>query len=333
MRMPSPLAPRAARTRAGFTLIELLVVIAIIAVLVSLISAAVFYAFFFMSDTTARSEIAGLDQAVQAFKGKYGCYPPSQLRLCTNASDYTNPKNPKNPSPASYGGAQFDLDSLAFISRVWPNIGAFSNINWAGNGNAVDEILEGDQVLVFFIGGIPSPSGGSFTFTGFATGKDPSATGNVGRNGPFYTFPSARMFLRRGSNFPSFKDAYKQQPYLYFSSNNRRGGYNPYLPSVFIQPTNLSNTTGGGTASVMAYYQVAQTPSPLFPKASQSPGQYVNADNWQILCAGRDGNFNSFSSAFPNAFQWNAANPAANLSPAGMDDLTNFTGGQLKTGQ
>ena len=346
------------RSRAGFTLIELLVVIAIIAVLVSLLGAGIFYAYARMTDTAVQSEIQQLQASMQAFKAKYGVYPPQRIRLCSDSTWYGT-----KPTKAALGGPQFDVDSLSFINRLWPNIGVFSQANsnmmdWSGTGNPVDEILEGDQVLVFFLGGIPwtSPTGGGTPVmtasNGFsANGKNPTLAAflpngtptNVGRVSSFYSFPVNRLYFRSDPSglrptsqyFPSFQDYYGQSlqtgeragPYLYFSSHNRANGYNPYFSTLGPSAIAVWNYNSGGApaaVSVLAYYQVAP--------AAGSLGKYNNPATFQIVSAGRDGNFNSVDPNYPNAFLW-APSITGNLTPWGRDDFANFTGSRLEAAQ
>jgi prepilin-type N-terminal cleavage/methylation domain-containing protein len=288
--------------RVGFTLIELLIVITIIVVLVSLLLSGIYYVFGRMKDTGTGSDISQMTASIQAFKGKFGVYPPSRIRLCSNYAAYAS-----SPSKIA-GGAQLDTDSIAFINRMWPNIGSFSGINWAGNGNTVDEILEGDQCLVFFLGGIPNPSGNpALPFNdswGFSVNpKDPSAVNsNAGKIPPFFAFATDRLFLRNGSNFPSFKDYYGQQPYLYFSAYNRKNGYAPAyaVPILLVQP----------------YFSAAN--------------QFFNPDSGQIICAGADGKFGAGG-------QWTSAT-AETVYPTlstggGADDMTNFYSAKMGVSQ
>ncbi len=346
--------PSKKRVRAGFTLIELLVVIAIIAILVSLLLAGVFYAYTRMNDTGTMTDINQLQAAMEAFKGKYGAYPPQRIRLCSNWYQYY-PAYGGTASPAAIGGPQFDSDSVSFLARIFQGIGHWGNdktglatgmvMDWSGTGNLMlDEILEGDQVLVFFLGGIPwavPPAGGPPVMTannGFAAnGKNPTMppAANVGRVSPFYNFPAGRLFLRlnpatgnASQYFPSFLDYYGQAPYLYFSAHNRKNQYNPYPnaanPNSQGNPILVTNYSGGGNALVIPYY---------LPGGAYATGnpQYQNPNTFQILAAGKDGNFNSNVTAagsFPNAFQWvsSSTNP---LSPPGIDDFSNFSGSRL----
>jgi prepilin-type N-terminal cleavage/methylation domain-containing protein len=63
----------------GFTLVEMLVVITIIGILVSLASVAVFKALETAKKARIKMEITNLESAIEAFKQKYGDYPPSCL--------------------------------------------------------------------------------------------------------------------------------------------------------------------------------------------------------------------------------------------------------------
>jgi prepilin-type N-terminal cleavage/methylation domain-containing protein len=61
----------------GFTLVEMLVVIVIIGILASLVSVAVIRGLIHAKNYRIKQEISQLAQAMDAYKGKYGNYPPS----------------------------------------------------------------------------------------------------------------------------------------------------------------------------------------------------------------------------------------------------------------
>ncbi len=293
--------PKRSRSRAGFTLIELLIVVAIIVVLVGLLLAGIFYAFTRMKQTQALADVNQLDASMKAFKAKYGRYPPSRIHLCSNYS--------------SYGNTQLDIDSKNFLMSIWPGFGpaTWSNINWAGNGNTIDEILEGDQCLVFFLGGIPwDPTSVTLNGAGgFSVNpKNPAAiTSGAGIVPPFFAFEASRLKVINGQNFPSYLDPFgvpnasttpMGAPYVYFSSYNFPNGYGKSyaIPLYGTQP----------------YYT--------------SANKYWNPNNYQILCAGPNGVFGAGG-------QWTAAS-AELVYPtgsAGSDDLSNFYGAPLGTSQ
>src|SRR5262245_30002598 len=159
--------------RPAFTLIELLVVITIIAVLVSLTSAAVMRILWKGPELKDRSEISQMATSVSSFQQAFTVdYIPSRIRLREDGVYDVNNMN----APT----AQYERDSLMYLQRLWPRL-TFP-VDWNGNGQIdagtspgtayVD--LEGDQCLVFFLGGIPNPT--TPTNQGFSTNPaNPSA--------------------------------------------------------------------------------------------------------------------------------------------------------------
>jgi general secretion pathway protein G len=331
--------------RRGFTLVELLVVFAIISVLVSLISAAVWKSMIMASRVRARSEISQLAVALENFKAKYGFYPPSRLMLLESLSFY-----PSNPPPGSLAS-----DSIEFLLRMFPKAStAWSNtnpangpvgINWSGragyngpNPSAFPPILEGDQCLVFFLGGIPDNFSGSTNCTGFSTNPfDPSF--HI-RNGgdtlpPFFEFDSSRlvpphgqMTVHRPFSY-SYFDTYRQRPYAYFSSGKSRNNYNRYFgtyhnsdcASLLVIP----NSPLSG--SVWPYAEGTSTAGPLTP----STLSYLNPSSFQILTAGADGLFGTGTVLAPKIGGGINASPLFPPNAAvytndrpGYDDLSNF---------
>ncbi len=320
------------RRRAGFTLIELLVVIAIIAILVALLMAAVQAVRGRSADAGAMADLSELKASLATFKGKYGVYPPSRFRLYPFASDYQNDIQGKyawsNPALAQA--------SMTLLNQMWPNLGAGPfiwdgvNVNPKPNQPPVD--LDGDQCLVFFLGGIPTQVNGVFGTKGFANDShNPTNTSpTVKWNQPFFNFPSGRLYTpARGSNkfysanFPSFKDYYGYQPYVYLSAGNRPNGYDP---NYGITLANTSNPKT--TATVTAYFDV--TSSPL-----TGVYKFIEPNTYQILCAGRNGDFNPFvaeTKLQASTYKWNPSN-VSNLAAQGQDDRASFYDGILSAPQ
>jgi prepilin-type N-terminal cleavage/methylation domain-containing protein len=315
----------ATKRRSAFTLIELLVVIAIIAILSSLIAGGVMIALRKGPEAQNRNDILQLSTALQKFHTKFSCYPPNKLKLCSNY--------------ASYGATQLDKDSIAIISTIWPNLVSnnpnslpvpnkpyWTGINWANRtvgavpvyGNAANpttDILDGDQCLVFFLGGIPNgvgqpPLGFSLDPTNPAklpTAAVPSTLDRL----KFLDFDGARIQLAvlptgvsaHGATnpFPSFVDAYyraapKPQPFIYFSSAQAAKRANGYDPAV--------NVFG-----VSPYVEK--------PAAGTVPPQFYMASQFQIISAGLDGQFGPGGAPLPAT------------TVAGKDDMSNFSGSML----
>jgi prepilin-type N-terminal cleavage/methylation domain-containing protein len=269
--------------RAGFTLVELLVVIAIISILVALIGVAIFAALRQGPDALARQEIAQLGNAIESCKASLAGvgnplpYLPSSLTL----------REDNNYQPA-------DAATVAFLKKAFPGIdltlatvagGKGAGIDWNGDGTisvsgTTPMVLEGEQCLVFWLGGIKGTMGFN---------NNPTNPGNLG--GPtfrptYYTFPLNR--LAPGSNgFPIFVDPYNSgKPYLYFSSGKAGNDYTLDCPSFGVSP----------------YKSLS--------------GQFINPKGFQIICAGKDGFFgpgdvwNGWGQSNPN----NGSDDLANFS-------------------
>ncbi|MSU80221.1 MAG: prepilin-type N-terminal cleavage/methylation domain-containing protein [Gemmataceae bacterium] len=279
--------------RPGFTLVEILVVIAIIAILAALVVGGVVS---FMSkgpEIQTRNDLLQLSTALDKFYAKYKFYPPDQIKLCANYSQYN---------------VVADKASLAYIGTMWPNLGQFTNVPWAGSTAipATGIVLEGDQCLVFFLGGPPVGSTPGL-MGGFSLNpRDPiSIAGGVDRE-RFMDFDTGRLVNRptvaypTGHPFPSMFDrSDKRMPYVYFSSG--RYGYDPTTP----------NSAGGFTPAGILTNPVIPYRELLLP-----PYNFHQKSRFQIISAGRDGLYG------PGGV-WTQAT-AGSMSLQGRDDMTSF---------
>jgi prepilin-type N-terminal cleavage/methylation domain-containing protein len=310
--------------RPSFTLIELLIVIAIIGVLISLTTGVYIRVYRLGYQLSNRSDITQLDIALNKFKTEKGAYPPSQIKLAHDYSSY----NTAN---------QLDLDSVAFLTRIFdPRMVATwqtTGIDWTGQlyvtgtagmttGSVI--ILEGDQCMVFFLGGVLSASRTPQGFTNNPTNPMDS-TGGYAYQGAYYQFKSNRLVnlphtITGGDAtgiFPSYLDTYGKQAFAYFSSYNLENGYNRYSATVSDCPT----------LGVWPYA------SSLTPTAS-----YQNPSTFQIISAGFDQSFGSGSNpTVPSPVLWSPGTasqafandvlqaPQFGKQPAGNDDMANFS--------
>lgn len=244
------------RVRHGFTLVEMLVVIAIIVVLLGLLLSAVFVAL----GTRARSEttenIRQLAKGVSEFKTHFGVYPPSRIYLSRNIADYS-----------SSGNEQLKADSLKYLYDIWPRLN-MNDPSWKDNPYLEPQVLEGDQCLVFFLGGIPRTDSNGIIMLGFAKGDNVtplSENANVPRI-KFFEFESDRLIKRGGSHYYSYADPFETgQPFAYFSHGFRNNGYSD----------NDCSTLG-----IIPFY-----------KSTSPVKQYLRPDGFQIMSAGEDGQF------------------------------------------
>jgi prepilin-type N-terminal cleavage/methylation domain-containing protein len=275
--------------RLAFTLIELLVVIAIIAILVGLTAAAVMGFLKKGPELDNMNSIRQLQMACETFKQKYNIYPPSKIYLANNRVLYsqTNPLH---------------VQSLSYLQQIWPRLNwndPKSPIKWEGaNGSKLPVTLEGEQCLVFFLGGIQDGTG----CRGFSTNPtNPTElpTVNPKRLGPYFEqFNGTRLKIpTTGQNrFYSYLDTYLKQPYAYFSSGKSANGY------VDTDCASLNVTP--------------------YKDANGPPPSYYNPNTIQIISAGANGKFG----------------PGGLLAHGGVvggdggDDMTNFSDRTLAAG-
>jgi hypothetical protein len=296
-----------------------LVVIAIIAVLIALLVPAVMKLLSKGPIASNLNDIHQLESAAADFHRELKLskeYFPSRFVLCESYQDYLNPPN------ANY--AQLYADSLGFLQRAFPRLWRTPQaqtivVDWDGDGQySPPVILEGDQCLVFFLGGVPAPPGQPAACMGFSSVGSNPAIRTGARIGPFFEFTSARLALlsnrmvdpngpQPGYKFYSYLDYYRVQPYLYFSSFATPNGYNKYF-SIF------------GNSDC---YSAGVWPYAEFVGTQTSPPRYIFPTKFQIVSAGADTAFGPGTNFANNPQAWTPAN-AGTISQSGKDDQSNF---------
>jgi prepilin-type N-terminal cleavage/methylation domain-containing protein len=271
------------RRRTAFTLIELLVVVSIITVMMSLLMAGVQRARDAGSRTLAHSEIRELAQGVALFKNKFSVdYIPSRIVLHEDGA---------------YGNTQVEIDTLNWLRTAWPNLN--TQVDWNGDGAiatgaAGTFTLEGDQCLVFFLGG--DLSGGQPD--GFSTNpRNPMQKGGK-RVGPFAQFQTIRLNQSlHGNVFACYIDPWKKVPYAYLASYGKQRGFSPY------------GSSDCPTLGVLPY---------LDPNSGK-PLSNADGFGFQIISAGKDAAFGPGGANLP-------------ATGAGEDDIANFSRATLGSG-
>ncbi|MCI0743543.1 MAG: prepilin-type N-terminal cleavage/methylation domain-containing protein [Gemmataceae bacterium] len=277
---------KSSASRLGFTLIELLVVIAIIAVLMGLLIPAVMGILKKGPDLGDVNDIRQMELGIANFRGKLSEFP-SKIILHKHRLRYGN------PLPGS-----LEFASLNYINKIWPRLssGPFNNppanpvgIDWSGNNDPASYpdagiTLEGDQCLVFFLGG---PGGTQ----GFSTNPTNPVQPGGDRVGPFFEFKSSRLKVRptldpaltpvtHQAFFPSYYDNFDQQPYVYFFAGKKKNGYD------------LTHAIPG--LEVMPYYDQYRLVGTVYV-----PINYLNPTSFQIIGAGADGRFADAANTVP----------------------------------
>jgi hypothetical protein len=234
-------------------------------------------------------DINGLSQAVGTFRERFHVgYIPSRIKL-SETCNYPDRDRPNT----------LDYDSVRYLKALWPKmrLEAGTKVDWNGDGRiGGDHVLEGDECLVYFLGGIPvtDPPGRR----GFANDPhDPTDTSVRVRIGPFFDFKSSQLVDRHGRGFFSYLDGYGKQPFAYFSSYGKANGYNRY---------------GDSDCSTLGVSPYALTLAPV--------PRYVNPNGFQLVSAGADKTFG------PGGL-WDPT--TGTERGVGTDDLSNFSAAPL----
>jgi len=314
--------PNLARpARPGFTLVELLVVIAIIAVLVSLTAAAVIRARLMAEVVKNRHNISQMATAIQGFSSKTQVdYIPSRIILYNDLSRYL-----------AAGATPLERMSLTYLLQVWPRLGKQAGVpnraytadlvppndpryslGWCPDDpnaslNSAYE-LEGDQCIVFFLGGIQFGR----SCQGFGVDKtNPTCIGGYPPNkallktdAPFMDFPIESLAYAgvasatRAGTFLSYLDPYGQ-PYAYFSSRSFGRRYRTTDPQ-YQAGLDAAYANGPGYARLdcNGLLNNDNTPANLAPyfepyPAGASQVKFYARDSYQIISAGPDKKFGS----------------------------------------
>ncbi|HEY7428856.1 MAG TPA: type II secretion system protein [Gemmataceae bacterium] len=319
--------PSVLRARSAFTLIELLVVIAIIGILVSLLGSAVMKGLSRIPEVQASTEMSSMGSGLAAFNSDYQLTdpPPSWLILVEDRNAWFNTYG----SPSSGVQAAYQ-NSFTFLKRMlgknFPGVNARTAAakpplgwdDWNGNGQVdAPMTLQGQQCLVFYLGGLPtySTSGGRLTIgmVGFSLNNlDPTAPVqnaaglSTTRRGPYFPFVNSRLGVVQNAaglpiSYPFYQDPYQiknvNQVYAFFSTQGRA---NAYIPT--------------DCAAIGA--------NPYWNGAGASGKNWLNNSSYQLICAGADGKFGSGNMA-----------TAPSERPGGRDDQSNFSSVILGAGQ
>ena len=207
--MTPPRRHRSTRPRPGFTLVELLVVIVIIGILMGLLIPAIAAVRTTIAVGAVQSDLNNLDSAVEAYRSKYGEYPP-------DFSDWNLVRAHYQRVFPDIAASELSL-LFALCDDVPDGANTYANLSddqaYTGAGNYLPAVMDRSEALVFTLGGYSSDPQHPFTGTGGpltlvpGAGSGPTSSNgvtnvtryqyNVDRNpGPF-PFGSDRLSLSK----------------------------------------------------------------------------------------------------------------------------------------
>lgn len=326
--------------RAAFTLVEILIVMVILATLTALLLPVVSRAIQTAKHARVMSEFDVLAVKLEAFKVKYGDYPPSRIILpedgAWNFADTTMVPAVTGGQDITYG--QLSQRTVSYLRRFWPQLPISTSTTplftgsgtWYDfNGNGVFDkpatpgrgvILEGQEALCFWLGGIPRNTGTTgdpelslggfsrqpFLFPGLGQRPHPFRNnienGNLAYSGvrdpAFHEFAPSRLADADADGFPEFLDSLGTlKPIAWFKAEGN--GYDP-------NDCNLPEPdTTGATAAVVRAFRVgfltanggrlaiSPGPNPYTGSAANTGTTtvWLKANSFQFISAGADGLF------------------------------------------
>jgi hypothetical protein len=203
-----------------------------------------------------------------------------------------------------------ELASLKFLQAAFGKNIAGVQIDWNGDGAITTGqawTLDGGQCLVFWLGGIQ----GTMGFNSNPT--NPGFLGGGAFRQPYFSFNPLRLIpgpapAGATQGFPYYRDAYTPgAPYAYFTSYPSKG----------------YSTTDCNSAAFLL--PIPAPPNTYLVPYQYSPTQFVNANGFQIISAGKDGQFGPGGSFWNPATGYGPPTPTFPPGPYASDDIANFS--------
>jgi prepilin-type N-terminal cleavage/methylation domain-containing protein len=354
----------------AFTLVELLVVITIIGILTSLVTAAAVTARRRAKIAAVVIEVKQLEMACQAYKEKFGEYPPDFAGLASNDTTGTvqtaaqntilrhlarafpryQPGISKNWTHTGWAGLIDDLAADPVSGYASYNIPGWGlDVSTSTNGT---NVLSALSALTFWLGGKPdwlADASGDVTlsigtkilstkpvkgFLGFSANPANPFDASPSRIQPFFEFDLTCL---------SYATANPGGITFWPGSACDRNGKSPV---VYFRANNGTYFEEGATTSVkfcgydpIYVFAAADTRLSTFAVGSLAI-TWINPSSFQIFCSGLDASYGTLTPILPGMTSPDTTTKdpnnclafptGENYAPETYDDITNFSGGTLE---
>lgn len=327
-------APVLSKPRPAFTLVELLVAIAIIGILMSIAIPAITGALRTGREAAIRTEVEALSQSIEAYKLKYGDYPPDFFDWGIVVRHYRK---------------IFPDIAISELNILRDQCAVQTQVNANSSNPAHDPFrINRAEALVWALGGFSSDPQHPFTGVGgpltlkatLAVPTRPTHYNNFAYNGTrenaLFDFQAERLTIGQydlnaltavsteepntaaepADLFPTFLRDLSSSPFLYFDSRTYGSTTSAGTGNLYNSPT---GKPWGRTRPYLSNQIVAPTESIVRTlPAAGSPGlAFMNKNTFQILSAGLDDSFGTATGLPHSALNPHAGAPLYYSFPDG----------------
>lgn len=297
----------------GFTLVELLVVITIIGILAGLALVGIQGAVRAAQNAAMKVEVAQIAQALDLYKQDHGSYPPDGNIIAKTAAEreaafnlhigkiFTQ-RSVKYDNPSSTNAT----DKANAVARLRQAGTDYNVVNAATTSSDPYQIADLDptEAYVLFL-------------MGFSPDVEQPLTGTGART-PLFEFDQSRLSDEDNDGWWSYHPKYTEAEYVYFNAKTYDDGAST---SPAVAEVDFTTGTAGLAKGIARPYATIN---------ANGAGAWAEAKKFQLICAGLDGHFGSYSNdvqmkLYPSGVaDTSIAADSINYSLEDRDNIVNF---------
>lgn len=295
--------------RRGFTLVEMLVVLAIIGILVAILVPTLGVAIRTVRQGAIRTEMKNMESAIEQYKNKNGSYP----------IDFQSPglifPHVKQISRRAAGN---EAIYLAWMTSDLPNPHYVQGVHAAAYQTRNPSTMLQHEAIVFLLGELSENAqypfgyrtdGTNWFLTDFTWDGTSGRWNLTGTQRKYFEFRPDQLVDLDQDGWLEYRPSVIDAPYVYFDARTYVHATAPVGLDFETSTLNVTGVTQGGYAQ------------PYWANTDA----YMNANGYQLLCAGLDGNFGLVAN-----FTVQRMYPSGvNFSIQDRDNLANFAQSRL----